>query len=86
MFITPLTMRNIRFFDEIVKRIDDQAVVDSLVVVMLRKGQTWLNQDEKVVSIAKDTLLPLKKKNVNLEGDSEKKNDSIIIKSNHDLR
>jgi hypothetical protein len=41
MFITPLTMRNIRIFDEIVKRIDDQkAVVDSLVVVMLRKGQT----------------------------------------------
>jgi hypothetical protein len=37
MFITPLTIENISF-DEIVKRIDDQkTVVDSLVVIDVKK-------------------------------------------------
>jgi hypothetical protein len=65
------------FFDEIVKRIDDQkAVVDSLVVIDVKKKVKLDSiKMKKVVSIAKDTLLPFKKrrKNVNLEKEILKK-------------
>jgi hypothetical protein len=59
------------FFDEIVKRIDDQkAVVDSLVLIDVKKKVKLDSiKLKKGISIAKDTLLALKKrrKNLNLE-------------------
>jgi hypothetical protein len=51
-----------KVFDEIVKRIDDQkTVVDSLVVIDVKKKVMTQSRWKKVVSIAKDTLLPFKK-------------------------
>jgi hypothetical protein len=71
-------------FDEITKRIDDQKVVsDSLVLIDVKK-KTKLDSIKlkKEISLAKDTLIPIKKrrKNLKLINRSFKKKDSTVIK------
>ena len=71
-------------FDEIVKRIDAQkAVADSLVLIDVKKKVKLDSiKRKKGISIAKDTLSPVKKRREDLKLTKEnlKKRDSTVIK------